>query len=322
MEPLDKYIKKDNFTKDFVKAAVDACKYKGQTYALPIGASGMMLFYNKKLLKDAGYNNPPKTWSEMVDMANKTTKLDSTGNIAVEGFPDFPFVYYTINMSFAMGGSFISKDGKTLTPDNEQTIKVLQAVADYRKKYGSDKIDKFNSSNGAYVSAQDPFITGKQTFRIDGTWLPTDIDQYNKNLDYGITTLPYPDGHEELAGGGEISPSTVYIPSSSKHKDGAWEFLKYLEGTEGMKTITIGNGGVPARKSLWKDKDVSALKGFKEFSEAAGKNNLKTFPSFPSQDQYTTQLSNYFELAANGKMTPEAAMKECKDKVKDLLNNN
>ncbi len=321
LQPLDDYIKKDNYIEDFVPATIDTVKYDGKIYGLPAGAGeGLMMFYNKKLLKEAGFNEPPKTDKELMDVATKATKLDKDGNMEALGFPDFPFVYYATNMTFALGGDLISEDGKELTPDNEATIKALHMIADYRKKFGIEKIDKFNASNGAYVAPTDCFITGHQALRFDGMWLVGLINKYNPDLEYGIAMLPYPEGHPELAGGGEASSSVLYIPSNAKNKEGAWDFLKYIEGTEGMKLWAKESGFIPARKSLWTDPEIEKIPGFKQFSEKVAKNNTKVFPSFPAQAEYSTQLATYYELAANSKLTPEEAMKECKEKCKDLLN--
>lgn len=322
MTQLDSYIKNTNYSlKDFVPSCLEGCKINGKMYAMPTGAGGpMMLFYNKALLKAAGYDSYPKTDKEMVEMADKTTKVDASGNMTVMGFPDFPFVYYVENVAMSLGANFMSKDGKSLTPDDPQIVHTLQMIADYRKKWGVDKINKFQSSNGAYVSANDIFITGKQALRIDGMWLAADIKKYNSSLEYGIAPLPYPDGHPELEYGGETSVSIFYIPSSSKEKDGAWAFLGYLDGPSGMKTLCEKNKFIPARKALWTDSEISNLDGFKEFTNALDKGKkLRVFPAFSNQDQFTTTASTYYEKVANGQMTPEAAMKELKDKTKDLL---
>ena len=39
----------------------------------------MALFYNKTLLAEAGYTEPPKTMEEMYEMAVNTTKLNPDG---------------------------------------------------------------------------------------------------------------------------------------------------------------------------------------------------------------------------------------------------
>ena len=61
-------------------------------YGVPEKVDNRVLFYNKDLLKRAGYVDgkgearPPKTWDELADMAVKLTERDSSGAIKRLGF--------------------------------------------------------------------------------------------------------------------------------------------------------------------------------------------------------------------------------------------
>src|SRR5271165_1611924 len=43
-------------------------------YGIPIGSNGFALFYNKKLLRDAGIQEPPRDWDELKQVAKALTK--------------------------------------------------------------------------------------------------------------------------------------------------------------------------------------------------------------------------------------------------------
>lgn len=320
MEPLDKYIKDSGYdTSDFVPAALETCQYNDETYALPIGMNLMMLFYNKQLFKEAGIEEPPKTDEELLDCAIKLTKVNDDKSIDVLGFPDFPFVYYVNPMSFALGGQFASEDGKTLTPNNEGTIRALDILVEYREKFGLDNVIKFQSS-GKYLDPTDPFISGKQAMRIDGPWLGHNIKNVIKaDVDYGVVPLPYPEGKPELEKSAEVSSSMFYIPVTAKNKDGAWEFLSYICGGEGMKQFNLLNAGLPARLSLLEDSDFEALEDFEAFADLAKSPNLKTFPSLPQQAEYQQIIGDQAELAASLEKSPKEAMDEAAEKAKKLL---
>lgn len=318
--PLDQLMKRDSYGDDFIKEALNTCKYNGKTYGLPIGITTMMLYYNKDLLKEAGYDRVPLTDKELIEYSLKLTKKDSeTGYIKTLGFPDFPFVYYPVNLTFALGGDFITKDGKTLTPDNPGTRKALELIYNFRKTVGIDNIQRFTSSAGGYVTPNDPFIVGDQALRIDGPWLNSLIKEYNPDLNFGIAELPYPEGHKELAGGGELSSSVMFIPSTSKNKEGAWAFIKYICGKVGMKSFAIANGTTPARHSLLKDPDIQKIDGFKEFAERIEKGNLKSFPSFPNQQEYLSQMEQEWELIINGKESLDDGLEKLTKKTLKLL---
>ena len=43
--------------------------YNGKTEAIPFANGGKWMFYNKQMLADAGYEEPPKTWDELKEMS-------------------------------------------------------------------------------------------------------------------------------------------------------------------------------------------------------------------------------------------------------------
>ncbi len=60
---------------------VQSTKLKGKHYAVPTSIRNFALFYNTKLLAEAGWQEPPKTWDEFVQAAKDCTKYDDKGNI-------------------------------------------------------------------------------------------------------------------------------------------------------------------------------------------------------------------------------------------------
>ncbi len=62
---------------------VQTMKRNGAYMALPTAVRSLAVFYNKKLIQEAGLDpeNPPKTLDEMLAAARKMTKKDGAGNI-------------------------------------------------------------------------------------------------------------------------------------------------------------------------------------------------------------------------------------------------
>jgi len=55
--------------KDIFPGALDSTMYQGKLYGMPWMNDVKYLFYNKKMLKAAGFADPPRTLDEMVKMA-------------------------------------------------------------------------------------------------------------------------------------------------------------------------------------------------------------------------------------------------------------
>ena len=321
MLDLGPYIAKAKYDiGDFIPAAMQACSYDGKTYALPMSMNFMMLFYNRKLFAEVGLKTPPKTDKEMLEYAIKLTKTNKDGSLATLGFPDFPIVYYLNHMTTALGGNFISPDGKKLTPDNAGTIAALNMLVAYRQKFGTENVDKFRSSG--YLSVNDPFVDGRQAMRIDGAWFGSSVKGALKNttLDYGVAPLPYPDGHPELARSSLVDASIFYIPSNAKNKDGAWAFLAWFMGKKQLARTTSKMGNFPARFSCLEDPIFNSAYDFQAFAEQARSKNLKTFPAISAQREYSKIMADEAELAWNLKKSVPDAMRNAAKLSVDLLN--
>jgi len=78
----------DDVRRNYVPVAVNGATVDGQIWGIPTEIDNYCLVYNKRLLKEGGFSEPPKTWDELVDMAKKLTKLDSKGNIRQYGFTE------------------------------------------------------------------------------------------------------------------------------------------------------------------------------------------------------------------------------------------
>ncbi len=319
LQPLDSFISKDKYNvSDFIPAALDTVKYSGKTYALPVSINLFMLFYNKDLLKAAGIDSPPKTGEELLQDAIKTTKVASDGTIQVLGFPDFPTVYYVQPMSVAFGGNFAAGDG-TLTPDNPGTRRALQLIVDYRKKFGADKVAAFDSS-AAYLTKADPFVGGKQAFRIDGPWFGATLKNDLKvtDLNYGVAPLPYPAGESSLQGRNLVRSSVFYIPSNAKNKEGAWAFLSWLLSEKQMSKLSSEMGWVPARLSSLDSPLFANVPDFKAFAATAKSPNLQTFPAIPTQAEYGKIISDAADSAMLMSTSVESALQAAQKKAAAL----
>jgi len=312
LEPLDSYMKSDGYsTSDFVPTALQSNQYQGKTFALPIAVHTLLLMYNKKLFSDAGIAAPPTTTTDLRADIAKLTKVDSSGNITQLGMrsPDY------ITLAYAFGGKWYDSSGAP-TPDDAANVAALHFWVDnVVKKYGADKIKKFESGYGEYASAQNPFYTGKVAMTLDGEWQPVFIKQYAPNLDWGVASIPYPADQSNLAGATQLTSSMFFIPKNAPHKQQAWTFLKYLTGPDAMTKFTRALGNLPARTSILGSPLYNDLPQFTVWLDSLKSPNLRIFASLPSSAQYQKDLGDEFQLVANLQDTPEAGMAKVKAKA-------
>ena len=159
--PLDDYIAKDNVNMDgFVDGTVSQQQYDDRTYALPVSSNVMVLYYNKDLLKAAGYTEPPRTMEELQEMSVKMTKTDN-GKITELGAPLVPVGYWWVDMTYAYGTDF-GRSG-ALTLDNEGFRSTLRYLGDYSDRFGTDTVSSYvKEGQDNLNTSKDPFLEGQE----------------------------------------------------------------------------------------------------------------------------------------------------------------
>ncbi|MGH8881158.1 MAG: ABC transporter substrate-binding protein, partial [Stackebrandtia sp.] len=106
----------DDVRDNYSRAAVGSVSVDGKVLGYPTEVQTYNLFYNKKLLADAGIDSPPATWDELEEAARKTTVRDDLGNIKTAGFGlandfDSAVVHPFSSLLQAAGGQSTNDDG-------------------------------------------------------------------------------------------------------------------------------------------------------------------------------------------------------------------
>ncbi len=319
LENLQTYIDQEGFdVAAYSEQAMAANTLDNSAYALPLSAYTIQMFYNKDLLAAAGYTEPPKTVEEMYEMAVKATVLDKDGNIETLGYPLFPFASARQELIYAFGGRWWDADSK-LTPENPANVASLEMNVKYRTLYGIDKVNAFvATANTNRYTEQDMFFAGKQLFRLDGSWLPTMMKNFNSAVNYGITLIPGTEANPELQGTSRFETDSIAVPVMAANKEGAWDFTKWLCGSEGAKIIDVGTGNLPALKALYDDADILAKPGFAEFIDALKLEKGIQYPKMSDFGEYVSLLNATLDAVYSGTQAPQQALTDLASQVSGL----
>ena len=116
--PVDTILTEE-FLSDFYPSILDAASIDGKVYALPMYVSPYVLYYNKDLFEKAGLdpNSPPKTYDEMLEMAEKLSKLTTEDGNKVYAFgqttASVPISGSSLtSMVYNFGGRVLNEEGK------------------------------------------------------------------------------------------------------------------------------------------------------------------------------------------------------------------
>jgi multiple sugar transport system substrate-binding protein len=225
---------------------VQGMKVDGKYYALPTAVRSLALFWNRKVLQDAGLdpNKPPATLSELVAMAHKTTKRDASGNLLTAGIAldtggqDMPWVRESLIREF--GGTPYSADGKKVAFGSQSGIAAVQWYIDLIAK---EKVSEL----GFLTDAVTAFRSGKAAFTIDGSFRLGAFDG-QRGLDYAVAELPSNNGVR--ANYASYWVNGITSKAKGEKLAAAAKFLAFITTPQAMQLWMEKVGELPARVDL------------------------------------------------------------------------
>jgi multiple sugar transport system substrate-binding protein len=302
---LDSYIKAAHVNLSvFVPKSLEVDTYNGHVYGLPFMDFNHALIYNTDLFKKAGISHPPTTLEELTADAYKLTKQDASGKIEQMGFiPDWPGgangqAVNLVDYGWLFGGDWYNAKTQQPTADLPQNIKALDWETQIYKKYGAKNIDNFVKSAGAYLS-NDVFASGKLAMAYDGEWW-LDFAPPSFVPKIGVVPFPAPQGLSKYTGTSFLDNDPQVIPSGSKHKQEAFEFLQY-QSTDPSVTLYMAPrvynlsqlSAIPASA-------ISKDPRFKTFVDIANGPNAHVFPRVGYAGEMDTDIQNAEAAALHG----------------------
>ncbi len=311
--PLNELAERDNINESmFYKWAWQESVYDGKLLGLPYDGTARALFYNKDHFKEAGLDpeKPPLTIAELEAAAKKLTKKEGNQYTRFGLIPWYGEGWlYT--WGWAFGGSFLDQSTGKVTANDPNIVKALEWETEFAKQFGIQDVTSFTSSAGS--NATNPFITGQLSMMINGNWMISQIEQYNPNLNYGISYIPTPSGKDfNTFVGGRV----LIIPTGAKNLEEAWEFVKWMctsEEGQSMKKIT---GEFAANPEI-NEKLYADDRRQDKFIEVLP--NGRNRPVILAGNMMWDELAKAPDLVNNGVGTPKDILDQITKKVNDEI---
>ena len=263
-------------SKEFFPQALDALSWNGKLYAIPRDVSNLVVYYNKDLFdkKKVPYPSAEWTFADFLKTAQMMTDKTTFG-VSFEEEPLFYLPYLMSN-----GGGFLPQELAT-----SASQKSLDFYADLRNKYhvAPQKAESASATMGQM------FLQGKLAMYVSGRWV---IPTFRKDAEFDWDIVPFPKGKV-----GSIVPldaSGWAIAKSSKHKEEAKKFVKYLASKENSEKFATSGLIVPAR-----------IDSASKIVDGQKPKNSKVFLDVIKTSKPTPVTVNYREITDNLKKSME-----------------
>jgi multiple sugar transport system substrate-binding protein len=229
---------------DFFPNVVDIARRGDRLYAIPSDFTPMVIVYNKRVFDEARrpYPRPGWTRSEFLETAQAlTVRREGRAAPLRYGFnfqKEMPLWFPWI---WAGGSDVLSPDGRHAVGylDAPATTETIGFLADLVRTH---RVAPSLSESAA--AGVDLFRTGRAAMTMTGHW--SLIEYRVDKMDIGVAPVP-------TSGGGRVTvmyEAGLAISAASRHKEAAWEYIKYRVSTAVQKKVLAAGLAISANKGV------------------------------------------------------------------------
>ncbi|UQA95851.1 extracellular solute-binding protein [Streptomyces halobius] len=305
LAPLDGTPALDN-TEDYLPQALGSTRFKGKTYAVPQVIDTLALFYNKKILKDAGVE-VPKTFTELATAAKKIKAKTGATALYLRGDDAYWFLPYL----YGEGGDLVDARAKIVKIDDGAGVKAFQTI----KSLVDSKAAITDATDGQENQLK-ALKDGDVAMAIDGPW---DIEGARAGKAFkdkqNLGVAPVPGGSR--AQGSPQGGWNLSVYAGSKNLQASYAFVKYMSSAKVQQQTTEKLSLLPTRTSVY---DVPAVKNnemVKFFKPAV--DGAVERPWIAEANSLFEPIKVRMNKVLTGTATPEQAARATGDAFRKLL---
>ncbi|MFF2791941.1 ABC transporter substrate-binding protein [Streptomyces sp. NPDC058049] len=283
-------------TKVFPKTLLEYTQFDGNQCTLPLLHDAYGLVYNKTAFAAAGVTEPPKTWSQFTEVAQKLTKLKGDSYEQAGLMPTFHgYETKPTRLAAQWGATYFGADGKSTLAGDPAFAKMLTAQKDLVDKLGGyEKLERFRNTFGDEWSAEHPFHTGQVAMQIDGEWRASMAKEAGVAFEIGTAPLPVPDEQAADYGKGYLSGTIMGIAAGSKKQNAAWELVKYMTtDTEAVVAFANAIHNIPSTFAALDSPNLRVTPEFKTFLDIARHPKSSTTPARADGGTYQLTFEDF-----------------------------
>jgi len=242
---------------DFLPRVQGMATYDGKLSGIPYRVTTGILFYQKKLLEQAGFNKPPSNFAELLAAAQATTKqgLPHRYGFGVMGRQGPAMLgSFTPFLRSAGGRYYDAKTGEIFV-NQPPAVEALQFYGDMMTKY---KVMNPDSLTWEF----DGIIAGGQNdqFAMTVTLAPYGEGMSDPKLsktagNWGWSLMPGKDSIKQTAT--YMAGWMLGVPEGAKHTDWSFEFIQMATSKKWLRRA-IDLADAPPRVSVLEDPAVLA----------------------------------------------------------------
>lgn len=305
-------------SKDALPGPLDTATIDGHLVAAPFNSNTQLLWYRADLVP-----SPPKTWDEMIKMAQQLAKAGKPAYIEEQGAQYEGLTVWFNSLVASAGGSILNADA-TAPSLGKPAVKAAEIMKRVGSTRGiSDPSLPVNMEDQARLALE----AGRAAFEINYPFVwpsmqtdnPT-VKTYNgKSLKANFRWAPFPSVTPGKAGRSTIGGINIAVSKYSKHPDLDFKAARCLTDTTSQEILANQGGLPPVGRSLYEHppKEFAKAYPFYKLIEQQLANSAVR-PKTPAYQSVSIVISH--TLSPPSGINPNSAIDSLTGQIKDALN--
>jgi multiple sugar transport system substrate-binding protein len=311
LEPLDEQASgsRDVRSDDYFPGFLEANRVDGRLYGVPWYIDTRLLFYRRDILQQAGFDHPPRTWSEWNEMMAAVKAHVGPDRFAIL-LPLNEFEPLLV-LALQQPMELLRDQGRF---GNFRDPHFVSTLGYYESMFDQGWAPRM--TNTQISNVHDEFGKGYFSFYISGPW---QIGEFKRRLpatlqDAWMTaSMPGPDGPGVSIAGG----ASLVIFRTSRRKAEAWAIAEYLSRPETQRRFYELTGDMPPRRSSWELPALATSPHARAFREQM--DQVRSPPKVPEWERIATEMRLAAERVVRGVETIDEAMRALDTKTDRIL---
>ena len=293
---------------DYFSSIWNTNRVDGTLYGVPWYVDTRLLFYRSDLLRQAGFDHPPRTWDEWRRMLAATSHPERKVYGALLPTNEFEQL---LSLALQQDEPLLRDDNRYGNFESTGFKRALSFYVDTFRLHQAPAITNVEAGN-----PWSEFGRGVYAFYFSGPW---NIGEFRQRLPaseqdaWDTAPLPGPNG----PGGSNAGGSSLVIFKASPHKDQAWAMIEYLSRPDVQQRFYDLLGDMPPRRRSWEGgalRDDPKARAFREQLE-----RVKAPPAIPEWERIVTEMQLVAAQAIAGQWSIDQAAAEIDKRADRIL---
>ncbi len=300
---------------DFFPLVLDAFgAWDGVVYGLPFDNYSGLLFYNRCMLEEAGFDGPPETWQELKDTYGPALTKDGKYAFALQSKRnETQSADSFARVLWPFGGSFLDEEFRSnlMSEESQAGLQFRQELMEYMP----DGIVAYDHAETVNAFAQGDVAMITEWSAFYSTVVSPETSQITDCVEIAPEPMG-PAGRKPALGGFSLA---VASQADDDEKAAAWLFIQWATAKANALEY-LERGGVPARQSVYADPALAEIYKFIPALVESWQDGVPEFrPRFAEWPAITEIVQEWGTKMMLGEVTTEEGAEEIGTRMEAVL---